>query len=139
MKHVVLPALAVLGLVSGLALSCKKSPSAPIPDDEDWRRTPVPVVSVAIPESVALGEHIYFTSTCQTPNPCWRFSHMDMVERDFDVWVVVHAKEDPDCISIPVFGSTTVPKRMLLPARGTYRFRFWQTPFTTLDTTVVVR
>jgi hypothetical protein len=69
----------------------------------EWITRPVHVYSVDIPESINLGQSINFKMTCETPDPCHEFSHLEIRDTVFNVWIKVYAKRDPKVICIQIF------------------------------------
>jgi len=108
--------------------------------ESEWIIRPVHISSVDIPESVNLSESIEFKMTCVTPDPCYKFSHLELKQEDFDVWIKVYAKRDPKAICIQILGSFETSGQFEPKSRGNYQFHFWQEYDSKyLDKTVVVK
>lgn len=106
----------------------------------DWTVEPVHIYSVEIPGSIDLGQYIIFRMKCETPDPCYKFSHLEVRDNDFDVWVKVFAKRDPKVLCIQILGEIDTSGRFKPDSRGDYHFHFWQKYDSEyLDKTVVVK
>jgi hypothetical protein len=109
------------------------------PDEElHWMRSATGALAVAIPDSVRFGEPVWFEIVCGVGDPCWEFSHLDMVRENTDVHVKVHAKRDPRRACVCVTSTIRVEAFFVPPARGDYLFHFCQTDTSTIDRTVAV-
>jgi len=101
---------------------------------------PVHVYSVDIPESINLGQSINFKMACQTPDPCHEFSHLEIRDTVFEVWIKVYTKRDPKVICICTLGSIEKSGQFRPYFRGSYQFHFWQEYYSKyLDKTVEVK
>ncbi len=110
-----------------------------LPEEEiQWMRSPAGALAVAIPDSVAFGEPVWFEVVCGVGDPCWEFSHLDMRRENTDVDVMVHAKRDPRRACWCVTSTIRVEAFFVPPARGGYLFHFCETDTSTIDRTVVV-
>ncbi len=100
--------------------------------------SPAPVMSVAISDTVLLGEPITFETTCGTPTPCWRFNRFDITRNGREYNIKVFAEYDGrSCVQ--VVGSFKASSSVVPQERGTYAFQFWRTPEQLLHRIVVVR
>jgi len=106
----------------------------------EWIIKPVHVSSADIPESINLGQSINFKMTCATPDPCHKFSYLEIKDTDFDVWIKVYAKRDPKVGCVTILGSIEASGQFKPYAVGNYQFHFWQEyDAKYLDKTVVVK
>jgi hypothetical protein len=95
---------------------------------------------IAFPDTVQLGEEVYFVVRCLGPNSCTHLSHYILSTED-------------SCVSVTVYGEEHIPEGhacadviVEIDAAGTYRppgpgiytFSFRQYGEATLDTAVVV-
>jgi len=126
--------LMVLQIAATLVMGCSL-----FEDEVEWLRMAAPVDSVAIPDTVSLGERITFRMVFQLNDSCWKFSHLEVVHTDFDIWVRGHAKRDPGLLCFPVLLSFDTTASFLPVSTGDYQFHFWQSDSSSLDTIVVVR
>lgn len=92
----------------------------------EWIMRSVHVYSVDIPESINLGQSINFKMTCITPDPCHEFSHLEIRDTDFDVWIKVYSKRDPKVYCIQIPGSIEESGQFRPYFKGSYQFHFWQ-------------
>jgi len=105
---------------------------------ESLQLSPVSVASVAISDTVLLGQPVVFKTTCSTPTPCWEFERFEITEDGRQYNVKVFARYDGrPCIQI--LGSFKANSSVVPKERGTYTFRFWHTQKQSLDTTVVIQ
>ncbi len=108
-------------------------------DDEiEWMKMSVPADSVVISDSVALGQSIDFEVTGTVPDIAWKSSHFEIQQSNFDVWVRLRAKRNPKLCSHFIPRLIHVEGSFLPHSVGNYRFHFWQSDTTSLDTTAVV-
>ncbi len=106
----------------------------------EWIIVPAHIYSVDILETTALGQTIAFQMECQTPDPCFEFHRLEIKHSEFDVYVKVYAKRDPEIICIQILGSIKASGEFEPPQAGTYRFHFWQETLSKyLDKTVAVK
>lgn len=106
----------------------------------EWITRSVHIYSVDITESINLGQSINFKMTCETPDPCYEFSHLEIRDTGFDVWIKVYAKRDPKVICIQILGSIEESGQFRPYFRGSYQFHFWQEYYSKyLDKTVEVK
>jgi hypothetical protein len=98
---------------------------------------PVPVKTIAMPDSLPLGSPLVIRLTCLTENPCWHFHGFEESETDSVSTITVLAAYDgKPCIQILSSFDTTLT---LSPGRiGVHRLRFWTGSARTLTGSVVV-
>jgi hypothetical protein len=98
---------------------------------------PVPVKTIALPDSLSFGSPLVVRVTCLTENPCWRYHGIQESRTDSVVNITVFAAyDDRPCIQILSSFDTTLT---LSPGRiGVYRLRFWTDSTRTLAASVVV-
>jgi hypothetical protein len=106
--------------------------------EEAIQASPASISTVAIPDTIHIGQPVAFEITCSTPNPCWAFQRFDIVQSGFVYTIKVIAEYDGrPCIQI--LGSFTTPSSIIPKERGAYTLRFWRAEDRFLEKTVVVR
>lgn len=97
--------------------------------------------SSVISQSIAVkgGSSVTFTLRASWPNSCGQFSHADVGQAGSLYSIKIFGKQPADAVCAQVLSSFTTSLTIELPAPGAYRFRFWQSDTTNIDTTFVVK
>lgn len=93
-----------------------------------------PVLSVSV--SSKSNSHVQFTAVASWHNGCGSFSHFTAVLKDSDFLITVFGKQPKDAFCTQAFIEFDAPVEITVPQSGTYRFSFWQSDSTSVDTTI---
>ena len=80
---------------------------------------------------------ITFLAKAGWPNGCGRFSHFESSQVGADYQIKVFGKQPREALCTQAGIQFDAPVDLTIGQPGTYTFRFWQSDFATLDTTIV--
>jgi hypothetical protein len=95
----------------------------------------------AIENTAVQGLNIAFQVVCVVGDPCWFPSHNEFATKNNgqDIYVSVYAKRDKKAVCPQVISIIKPIVKYSVKTVGEYRFHFWKSDTTTMDTTIVVR
>lgn len=108
-------------------------------DSDEKLQDSKPVSAYQIKNATVSDRTISLTVSCETPNPCWSFTHIQHTRSANTYTVRVFARSTTNDPCITIVGSIDAPFNVTLESPGSYIFRFWRYDGTTVDTTLVVQ
>ena len=109
-----------------------------IADSGDDLPTPRAVEVYEISNIESQGTSITFTVLCQTPEPCWAYSHHENTNTSSVYLITIYAQRTTNDPCLQVLSSIEVPISVTVPNSGEFIFKFWQNDEATLDTTITI-
>jgi len=109
------------------------------PTDTEYSYYPMRPYSVLDIESGERRTPIVFRLSSSLNTPCNEFSHSDIVQNYHDILVRFFQREEKDIHCTQVGVDTVITWGYIPLSAGQYRFHFWQSDSTSLDTTVLIR
>lgn len=98
----------------------------------------IPVSANLIKNANVSGRTISVVVVCETPNPCYCFTHTEH-SRSANIYTVkVFARLTTNDPCIHIVGSIDAPFNVSVEGPGSFTFRFWRDDNTTVDTTLVI-
>lgn len=95
--------------------------------------------SVLSIESGGVRTPIVFKISSSLNTPCNEYSHSDIDQDNFDISVKFYQKSEKSIRCTAVMVDTVIHWGFMPESAGEYRFHFWKSDSTSLDTAVVVR
>lgn len=108
-------------------------------DSDEKLQDEGPVSAYLIKNATVSDRSISIVVTCETPNPCYCFTHTKHSRSANSYQVKVFARLITNDPCIHVVGSIDAPFNVTVESPGSYSFRFWRYDGTTVDTTLVVQ
>ncbi len=100
---------------------------------------PMYPVSVSIEQTGSPDHLITFTIESNLNDGCSLYSHATTIRDGYDVYIGLFQKRDSQLYCTDAIVRTTVICNYNPPAGGDYKFHFWRSDSTSLDTVVMVR
>lgn len=109
----------------------------PEPEPVTLRPDSIQTGALQINNVAVVSKSISIEFTCPTPDPCWRFSSLSKtVSNDVYTLIVFARRSTGMCPTVP--GDFKACFQTIVPAPGSYEFRFLRNNLLTLDTTILV-
>lgn len=107
-------------------------------DGTDWIYSPMYPDSLTISGSMRVNDSILFELDSFLSTPCDEYSHAELKRDANDIYVRFYQRRDKSTMCITVIVPTQISWSYTPLMPGDYRFHFWQSDTTSLDTTVTV-
>lgn len=104
----------------------------------EWTYSPMYPDSLTISGSMIVNDRILFELDSAFNSPCNEYSHAELKQNANDIYVKFYQRRDKSTICATVMVPTQISWSYTPLMPGDYRFHFWQSDTTSLDTTVTV-
>ena len=104
-------------------------------DDDDITR-PVPVDSVFVNNTSNLSAD--FTAKIYCGSYCWKNTYFEKSINGNNVFIKIFAVSDESSVCPAVCVEYQIPINITLPVSGSYRFHFWKSDTSSIDTTLIL-
>jgi hypothetical protein len=125
---------AALIIVSVLFAGCSL-----FPHDSDYEYYTMYPQEVAAADHGGIGDDISFEIESAFNSSCGEYSHAEIRRSNFDLFVKFYQRRKRETVCATVMVPTRIRWRYNPVTAGEYRFHFWRSDSTSLDTTILVR
>ncbi len=132
-------AKAILGKTILSAIALSMIGCSLFPNGTDWIYHPMYPHEILTIESGGAGTEMSFEIASFLNTPCHKYSHADVKQDNFDIFVEFYQKQKREAICTQVIVDTRINWSINMRSPGEYRFHFWQSDSTSLDTIVIVQ
>lgn len=131
----------VMMMLFGAALlvlgSCSLVTSSQDKADSEYMEAPSPVLS----QNVATkgGASVTFMLKASWGSSCGSFSRAEVGRSGSEYTIKIYGRQLKSAVCLTVMSSYDVPLTIDLPSPGAYRFKFWQSDTSNIDTMFVIK
>lgn len=101
--------------------------------EKETRITPAHTIR----EITILDNSAIFTVSCAIPTPCWEFHSYDVITSNNDYYITFYVKSTDQSVCPQYISSLNAYYNVDVNESGEYRFHFYKTDSSSIDTTIL--